>query len=62
MTGIKLAGSHDEGGWLKLEGVRKASVVQDAKVTGYDLVLEHGAGWNIDPIAVVGDDDDGSLE
>jgi len=37
-------------------------VVQDAKVTRYDLVLEHGAGWNIDPIAVVGDDDDGSLE
>lgn len=45
--------------WKKV--VRKASVVQDAEVARYDFVLEHGAGWDIDPISVVGDDDDGSL-
>lgn len=44
-----------------MEGVRKASVVQDAEVARYNFVLKHGASWNIDPISVVGDDDDGSL-
>lgn len=41
--------------------VRKASVVQDAEVAGHDFVFQHGAGRNIDPISVVGDDDDGPL-
>lgn len=36
-------------------------MVQDAEVAGDNFVLEHGAGGDIDPIAVVGDDDDGSL-
>lgn len=41
--------------------VKKASVVQDAEVAGYDFVFQHGASRNIDPISVVGDDDDGAL-
>lgn len=36
-------------------------VVQDAEVAGHDLIFQHGAGWNVDPISVVGDDDDGAL-
>lgn len=36
-------------------------MVQDAQVPGDDLVFQHGAGWNVDPISVVGDDDDGAL-
>lgn len=43
------------GGW------EKASVVQDTEVAGHYFVFQHGAGRNIDPIAVVGDDDDGAL-
>lgn len=42
--------------------VEKALVVHDAEVARYDFVLQHGAGWNINPISVVGDDDDGALE
>lgn len=38
-----------------------ASVVQDAKVPRDDFVLQHGSGGDVDPVAVVGDDDDGSL-
>lgn len=37
-------------------------MVQDAEVAGYDFVLQHGAGGNINPISMVGDDDDGALE
>lgn len=36
-------------------------MVHDAEVARYDFVLQHGAGWNINPISVVGDDDDGAL-
>lgn len=39
----------------------KASVIEDAEVARYDLVFQHGASWNINPISVVGDDDDGAL-
>lgn len=37
------------------------SVVHNAQVPRHDLVFQHGAGGNVDPIAVVGDDDDGAL-
>lgn len=40
---------------------KKLSVVHDAEVARYDFVLQHGAGWYIDPISVVGNDDDGAL-
>lgn len=40
----------------------KASVVQDPEVTRYYFVFQHGAGWDIDAISVVGDDDDGALD
>lgn len=53
-------GSHDKDvdqGWG-----RKASVVQDTEVARYNFVFQHGAGWYIDPISVVSDDDDGALE
>ena len=39
----------------------EASVVQDAQVTRHDLVLQHSPGRDVDPVAVVGDDDDRSL-
>lgn len=56
-------GSHDRdyGGLRHTMRVKKASVVQDAEVAGYDFVFQHGARRNIDPISVVGDDDDGAL-
>lgn len=47
---------------IRVDGAgEKASVVQDAEVARHDFVFQHGAGWNIDPIPVVGDDDDGAL-
>lgn len=39
----------------------KALVVQDTKVARYDFIFQHGTGRYIDPISVVGDDDDGPL-
>lgn len=36
-------------------------MVHDAEVARYNLVLQHGAGWDVDPVPVVGDDDDGAL-
>lgn len=56
-------GSHDRdnGELHHTMRVRKASVVQDAEVAGYDFVFQHGAGRDIDAIPVVGDDDDGAL-
>lgn len=41
--------------------VKKVLVVHDAEVARYDFVFQHGAGWNINPISVVGDNDDGAL-
>ena len=38
------------------------SVIHDPHVTGDDLVLETGAGGDVYPVPVVGDDDDGALE
>lgn len=40
---------------------QKASVIEDAQVSRDDFVLQHGSGGDIDPVAVVGDDDDGAL-
>lgn len=42
-------------------GATETLVVHDAEVARYDFVLQHGAGWYINPITVVGDDDDGAL-
>lgn len=42
-------------------GFSRTLVVHDAEVARHDLVLQHGAGWYINPIPVVGDDDDGAL-
>jgi hypothetical protein len=39
----------------------KGSVVKDAQVAGDDLVLENGARRDVDPVAVVGDDDHRAL-
>lgn len=36
-------------------------MVHDAQVARYDFVLQHGAGWDVDPVSVVSDDDDGAL-
>lgn len=57
MTGIKPTKSHND--WCG--GGRKASVVQNAQVAGHYLVLQHGAGGNVDAVSMVGDDDDGAL-
>lgn len=40
----------------------EALVVHDAEVAWYDFVLQHGAGWDVDPVSVVSDDDDGPLD
>lgn len=44
------------------EEEEEALVVHDAEVAWYDFVLQHGAGWDVDPVSVVGDDDDGALD
>lgn len=36
-------------------------MVHDAEVARYYFVLQHGAGWYVDPVPVVSDDDDGAL-
>lgn len=36
-------------------------MVHDAQVARYDFVLQHGAGWDVNPVSVVSDDDDGAL-
>lgn len=36
-------------------------MIHDAEVARYDFVLQHGAGWYVDPVSVVSDDDDGAL-
>lgn len=36
-------------------------MVHDAEVARYNFVFQHGAGRNINPISVVGDDDDSAL-
>lgn len=42
-------------------GATETLVVHDAEVARYDFVLQHGAGWYINPITMVGNDDDGAL-
>ena len=37
-------------------------VVEDAQVAGHNLVLEYGAGGNVDAVTVVSDYDDGAAE
>ena len=37
-------------------------MVEDTEIAGDYLVLKNGAGWNIYPVPMVGDNDDGSLE
>lgn len=37
-------------------------MVEDAEVSRYNFVFQHGASWNINPIPVVGNDDDGALQ
>lgn len=44
------------------EGGGDASMIQDTKVARNDFIFQHGSGRNIDPIPVVGDDDDSSLQ
>lgn len=56
MTGITPTRSHD-GKILR----NRPSVVHDAEVARYNFVLQHGAGWYVDPVSVVSDDDDGAL-
>lgn len=41
---------------------QKASVVEDPQVSRNYLVLQHRSSRNIDAVAMVGDDDDSSLE
>lgn len=36
-------------------------MVQDAQVTGDYFILQHGTGWDIDPVPVIGYDDHRSL-
>lgn len=36
-------------------------MVHDAEVARNNFVLQHGAGWNVDPVSVVSNDDDGAL-
>lgn len=36
-------------------------MVHDAEVARNNFVLQHGAGWYVDPVSVVSDDDDGAL-
>lgn len=36
-------------------------MVHDAEVARNYFVLQHGAGWYVDPVSVVSDDDDGAL-
>lgn len=40
---------------------RKASMVQDPKISGHYFIFQHRAGWNVDSVSVVRYDDDGSL-
>ena len=37
-------------------------MVEDPQVSWNNLVLQHRSGGNIDPVTVIGYDDDGSLE
>ena len=37
-------------------------MIQYSEVAGNDLVLQHGAGGDVDPVPVVGDDDDRAAE
>ena len=37
-------------------------MIQYSEVAGHDLVLQHGAGGDVDPVPVVGDDDDRAAE
>ena len=37
-------------------------MVQNSQISRHDLVLQDGAGWDIDPVPMVGDDDDGPPE
>ena len=37
-------------------------MVHDPHVAGHDLVLEDGAGGDVDPLPVVGDDDHRALQ
>jgi hypothetical protein len=37
-------------------------MIEDSKIARYDLVLQHGTSWNIDARAVVGNNDDCTLE
>ena len=37
-------------------------MVQDSQISGDDLVLQDGSSWDVNPVPVVGDDDDGPPE
>ena len=37
-------------------------MIQYSEVAGHDLVLQHGAGGDVDPVPVVGDDDHRAAE
>ena len=40
----------------------KTSVIQDAEVARHNLILQHGTGWNVDSISMIGYDDYRSLQ
>ena len=37
-------------------------MVQDSQISGDDLVLQDGSSWDVNPVPVVGDDDDSPPE
>ena len=37
-------------------------MVENSQIAGYNFVLQDCSGWNVDPVAMVSDDDDGPLE
>lgn len=41
---------------------KMTSVVEDAQVSGYDLVLQHCSSRDIDTVSVIGNNNDGSLD
>ena len=46
---------------LVSEKVLKTSVVKDAQVARYNLVFQQCSGRNINPISMIGDDDNRAL-
>ena len=37
-------------------------MVQNSQISRHDLVLQDGSSWDVDPVPVVGDDDDSPPE